>query len=105
MSKPADWDSTSKENLASASMEDRVVKHVADEVLRNHPVFLFLKKDLKGVYSNASIRKVLEGEARKFFQENKYKKLDGPLIANYTEKGQKEFDASNLPYLHRNPAI
>ena len=99
LQKPADWDATSnsKGNKQSVDMETQIVKHVADEVLRNH-------SDLNKVHSNASIRKILETEARKFFEENKHKPL-GPTIAKANEKGEKEFEASNLPYLHRNPAI
>lgn len=38
MTKPADWDKNSKGNLNSVPVEERIVKHVADEVLRNHSV-------------------------------------------------------------------
>lgn len=43
-----------------------------------------------------SVRKMLEKEARK--------ELEGPMISTIKYEKQ-QLDPSNLPYLHRNPAV
>lgn len=62
-------------------------------MLRNYP-------NLKGVHSNNSIRKLIEAEATKAM----YEPIPRPVITTVV-KDPKPLDASNLPYLHRNPAI
>lgn len=52
------WDTTSQASRQSAGFQDRVAKKVADEILNQY-------KNLKGVHSNSSIRKILEQEALK----------------------------------------
>jgi hydrogenase maturation factor len=52
------------------------------------------------VHSGASIKKILEKEAKKQLL------MQEPNIVTINAKGGKnELDVSNLPYLHRNPAI
>jgi len=83
------WNKSVKSEEISATSEERVAKLVADEVLNNYPKF-------KSIHSNASVRKLLEQEAKKQMKE--------PVISTIKEE-PAETDPSNLPYLHRNPAI
>jgi len=94
-----EWDTlttSTKKNVVS--IEERIAKHVADEILRNNTEF-------RHFHSNASVRKILEKEAQKMIEENKG--LKGPEIVSnkeyFTRKDVR--DPNNLPYLHRNPAI
>ncbi|OMJ67499.1 hypothetical protein SteCoe_35323 [Stentor coeruleus] len=85
----AEWDKSTRGDKISATDEERVAKLVADQVLANYP-------NLKTIHSNASVRRILEREAKN--------QLDGPVITVIKEERYKP-DASNLPYLHRNPAV
>ena len=60
--------------------------------------------NLKGVHSKQSIRRILEKEAKRQLGEpGAYK---GPVVSTIKEKERQEGpSASNLPYLHKNPAI
>ena len=79
------------------STEERVANRLANEVLRDNA-------KLRGVHSNQSIQKLLMKEAKKMMMQDDYK---GPVIQVIKEKELKEpgQDYSNLPYLHKNPAI
>ncbi|KAL4476990.1 hypothetical protein ABPG72_011687 [Tetrahymena utriculariae] len=93
-----DWDGISQqETKHKATLEERIAKHVADEVLRNY-------KHLGAVHSNQSIRKLLEREAQQYINKGN---VDGPVISVVKENTlrKNEIDPNNLPYLHRNPAI
>jgi len=94
-----DWDTittSTKRNVVS--IEERIAKHVADEIMRNNTEF-------RHFHSNASVRKILEREAQKHIEESKG--LRGPEIVSnkeyFTRKDVR--DPNNLPYLHRNPAV
>ena len=97
-SKPA-WDaSTTGEKKQSA--EDRMAAKIAQEVLRDNP-------KIRQVHSGASIKVLLEKEAKKQMaiaaKGGEYK---GPVISRIEEKGKTDkADPSNLPYLHKNPAV
>ena len=60
----AEWDKSTvnKEKPVNANFEDRIAKHVADEILRNYKKF--------NVHSNQSIRKLLEREAKRQLAES-----------------------------------
>lgn len=77
--------------------EERVANRLANEVLRDNA-------KLRGVHSNQSIQKLLMKEAKRQLLQDDYK---GPVIQVIKEKELKEpgKDYSNLPYLHKNPAI
>jgi len=94
-----DWDTlttSTKKNVVT--VEERIAKHVADEILRNNTEF-------RHFHSNASVRKILEKEAQKMIEETKG--LKGPeIVSNKEYFARKDVrDPNNLPYLHRNPAI
>jgi hypothetical protein len=104
-SRKGGWDHTvrakqTKSDAVSVTAEERVAKLVADQVLQAQPVSPTQR--LKGVHSNLSIRKLLEREAVK--QLTAFRE---PVISVIQEKGRKVAgeDVSNLPYLHRNPAV
>lgn len=62
---------------------------------------------LRGVHSNNSIKMLLEKEAkRQMAIATKGGEYTGPVIAVTNEKGNRDkSDPSNLPYLHKNPAV
>jgi len=94
-----DWETmstTTKKN--AASLEERIAKHVADEILRNNTEF-------RHFHSNNSVRKILEREAQKHIEESRG--IRAPEIVSNKEYFLRKDvqDPNNLPYLHRNPAI
>lgn len=94
-----DWDaSTTGEKKTSA--EDRLASKIAQEVLRDNP-------KIRQVHSGASIKKLLEKEAKKQMAiAANGGTYTGPIISRIEEKGAKDkHDPSNLPYLHKNPAV
>ena len=54
----ADWQSTASKDSRKMTTEDRVAARIANEVLRDNA-------KLRGVHSGASIKKLLEREAKK----------------------------------------
>ena len=82
------------------SAEDRMANKIAAEVLRDNA-------KLRGIHSNNSIKVLLEKEAKKqMLLAQKGGEYTGPVIAVTTEKGNRDkADPSNLPYLHKNPAV
>jgi len=98
-SKDKNWDNlstTSKKN--AVTVEERIAKHVADEILRNNTEF-------RHFHSNTSVRKILEREAQKHIEATKG--IRAPeIVSNKEYFSRKDVqDPNNLPYLHRNPAI
>lgn len=70
---------------------------IAAEVLKDN-------SKLRGVHSKESIKKILEKEALKQMQmQGEYAQ---PVISRINEKQSiDKSDPSNLPYLHKNPAV
>jgi len=94
-----DWENMSTTTAKKqASLEERIAKHVADEILRNNTQF-------RHFHSNASVRRMLEKEAHKHLEEGMA--IKGPaIVSNQEYFSRKDVkDPNNLPYLHRNPAI
>ena len=95
-SKP-DWDRSVKGESQHGTLEDRLASKLADQVLEQNT-------NLKGVHSKQSIRRILEKEAKRQLGEGGVYK--GPVVSTIKEKERQEGpSASNLPYLHKNPAI
>jgi hypothetical protein len=60
------------------------------------------------VHSGNSIKQLLEREAKRQMAliANGGGEYQGPTVSRIIERGKKEgVDPSNLPYLHKNPAI
>jgi len=96
-----DWDNlstTTTKKKNAVTVEERIAKHVADEILRNNTEF-------RHFHSNNSIRKILEKEAKKHIEESKG--IRAPeIVSNKEYFSRKDVqDPNNLPYLHRNPAV
>lgn len=70
---------------------------IASEVLKDNA-------KLRGVHSKESIKRILEKEAlRQMKLQNEYPE---PIISRINEKQPVDrADPSNLPYLHKNPAV
>ena len=81
-------------------MEDRVAARIANEVLRDN-------NKLRGVHSNQSIKKILEKEAkRQLLIETNGGIYNPPVMSKVVERGiVNKADPSNLPYLHKCPAV
>ena len=82
------------------STEDRIAQKIAGEVLRDN-------QKLRGVHSGASIKKLLEREAKKqLLLEAGGGQYSGPVMSVVMDRGEKKKDdPSNLPYLHKCPAV
>lgn len=77
--------------------EDRMAAKIASEVLAGN-------QKLRGVHSKESIKKILEKEAIKQMQQQG--SYPEPTIAKSVERERIDRkDPSNLPYLHKNPAV
>jgi len=87
-----EWDKSVK-GSEKLTVEERAAIQLADQVLQNAPY-------LKGIHSKASIRKILEQEARAQLAA----KVD-PKVVTIKERELAAVNPSNLPYLHRNEAI
>ena len=71
---------------------------IAAEVLKDN-------NKLRGVHSKESIKKILEKEALRQMQMNGGE-YQAPVISRIVEKSMiDKSDPSNLPYLHKNPAV
>lgn len=79
-----------------------MASQIASEVLKDNA-------KLRGVHSKESIKKILENEARRQMQMHSAN-YQGPMIvkhdaADAPNMKKKTMDPSNLPYLHKNPAV
>lgn len=93
-----DWQSVTSSKRPSA--EDRMASKIAAEVLRDNA-------SLRGVHSKNSIKMLLEKEAKKHMAAAANGGVyTGPVISTVNERGGRDkADPSNLPYLHKNPAV
>lgn len=98
-SKP-DWDASTTGEKKVVSAEDKIASRIAAEVLRDNA-------KLRAVHSGPSIKKLLEREAKKQMQiASTGGAYEGPVISRIVEKEKRDKDdPSNLPYLHKNPAV
>ena len=87
----------------TATIEDKIASQLAEQVLQNAPVCdtYITYQNLKGVHSKASIRRILEREAKAQLAAK-----EGPKISIIKDHEKiSATDPSNLPYLHRSDAI
>ena len=73
---------------------------IANQVLKDN-------QKLRGVHSNQSMKKILEREAkRQLLIETNGGVYNPPVMAKINERGEvNKADPSNLPYLHKHPAV
>ena len=94
------WEKNTRGDQQSVTAEEKIAKLMADQILENNPVRTI--QQFKKIHSNLSIRRLLEREAKKQLELG-----PRPVISiikeNATLAGRE--DPSNLPYLHRNPAV
>ena len=96
-----EWNGSVTSSKAKQTAEDRVASKIAAEVLRDNA-------KLRGIHSNNSLKVMLEREAKKQMLAAAANGggYTGPVIAVTNEKGKRKADdPSNLPYLHKNPAV
>ena len=95
-----EWNQSTTSERNRPSAEDRIANKIASEVLRDNA-------KLAGIHSKNSIKVLLEKEAkRQMAIAAKGGEYQGPVIAVTHEKGNRDkADPSNLPYLHKNPAV
>ena len=94
-----DWDASTQGDRKKPTVEDRLASKLADQILENNP-------NLKGVHSKISMKKMLEKEAHKQFSLDTGGVYEGPRVATLKDHEMNtKIQASNLPYLHKNPAI
>ena len=92
-----EWDGSVTSEKRQARAEDRMASKIAQEVLK-------VNAKLRGIHSKESIKKILEKEALRQMKEGG--EYPEPVVARLTEKGAVDrSDPSNLPYLHKNPAV
>ena len=94
-----EWNQSTTSERNRPTAEDRMANKIASEVLRDNA-------KLRGIHSNNSIKILLEKEAKKQMAiAANGGDYTGPVISVIKEKGGKKEDPSNLPYLHKNPAV
>ena len=94
-----DWDQSTTASRKDKTVEDKVAAQIAREMLENN-------QKLRGVHSNVSIKKIIEKEAKRQLLKETGGVFKPPMINTVVEKGSlNKMDASNLPYLHKCPAV
>ena len=94
-----EWDGSVTSEKRQARAEDRMASKIAQEVLKDNA-------KLRGIHSKESIKKILEKEALRQMKMVQGGEYPEPVVARLTEKGTVDrSDPSNLPYLHKNPAV
>jgi oligoendopeptidase F len=96
-----EWDratvASDKHRVVTA--EDRVAQRIANEVLKDN-------QKLRGIHSNQSIKKILEKEAKRQLLLETNGVYNPPTMSRVVERGEvNRSDPSNLPYLHKCPAV
>lgn len=96
-----EWDRTTVASESKKNnVEDRIANQIANDLLKDN-------SKLRGVHSNQSIKKILEKEAkRQLLLETNGGIFVQPVITKIVERGEmNKADPSNLPYLHKCPAV
>ena len=97
--KKDDWDSSTQAERKKQSIEEKLASKLADQILELNP-------NLKGIHSKTSMKRMLEKEAARQLIANDGGNYQGPKVAVVKDREMnRDVQASNLPYLHKNPAI
>ena len=79
--------------------DDKVAQRIANEFLKDN-------QKLRRVHSIQSIKKILEKEAKRKLLEETGGVYHPPTMSRVIKRGEfKRADPSNLPYLHKCPAV
>lgn len=94
-----DWDSSTVGDRKKPTIEEKLASKLADQILETNP-------NLRGIHSKVSMKKMLEREAAKQLIDNQGGGYQGPKVVVLKDhEMNRDIQASNLPYLHKNPAI
>ena len=95
----SEWDRSTVISEVPRTLEDKVASRIANQMLKENPQF-------KGIHSNMSIKKILEKEAKRQLLEETGGQYQPPIISKVpTHERNTRTDPSNLPYLHKCPAV
>lgn len=97
----AEWDRSTKMSEAEQkTAEDRVAAKIVNDMMRDN-------KKLGAVHSKISMKKLLEKEAkRQLLEATNGGIYEPPVMSRIIERGTvNRKDPSNLPYLHKCPAV
>jgi len=93
-----DWDTSTQADRKKLTAEEKLASRLADQILEANP-------NLKAVHSKVSMKKILENEAAKQLAATGGA-YQGPKVSTVKDHEMNtQIQASNLPYLHKNPAI
>ena len=94
-----EWDQSTTASKKDRTVEDKVAAQIAKEMLEKN-------QKLRGVHSGVSMKKIIEKEAKRQLLAETGGEFKPPMINTVVEKGSiNKMDASNLPYLHKCPAV
>lgn len=94
-----EWDSSTIGEKKKPTAEEKLASRLADQILEGNP-------KLRGVHSKVSMKKMLENEAARHLLAAEGGAYEGPKVSTVKDHEMRtDIQASNLPYLHKNPAI
>lgn len=94
-----EWDTSTQAERKKPTFEEKLASKLADQILESNP-------NLKGIHSKVSMKRMLEKEAARQLLENDGGGYQGPKVSTVKDhEMRRDIQASNLPYLHKNPAI
>ena len=95
----SEWDRSTVVSDVPRTAEERMAAKIANDMLKDNP-------KLKGVHSNMSLKKILEKEAKRQLLAETGDEYSPPIISKTaTHERITRTDPSNLPYLHKCPAV
>lgn len=93
------WDSSTIGERKKPTAEEKLASKLADQIMEANP-------NLKNIHSKTSMKKMLEAEAARQLASSNGGVYEGPKVATIKDHQMNtDLLASNLPYLHKNPAI
>lgn len=97
--KKEQWDTSTQAEKRKQTVEEKLASKLADQILESNP-------NLKAIHSKTSMKKMLENEAARQLIGAEGGGYQGPKVSILKDhEMNREIQASNLPYLHKNPAI
>jgi len=93
-----DWDASTNAGDGRGPAVSQTAREMAEQMLMENP-------DLKSKHSVRSLASVFDKSGSKQLKEAELPPLRVVTIVENPKVAEKQIDPSNLPYLHRNPAI